>query len=120
MANQQKHKSKPVQTWTPERAMRLYRLLGLLRQSPQTRSGLMKRLRLDVSGFYRDLEVLREAGFEIVLEGRKYILQKSDAGALERLPFPDPHLTLGEAQRLAKGRTKVHRKLKELIAALLP
>jgi hypothetical protein len=32
------------------------------------------------------------------------------------LPFPDPHLTLGEAQQLAKGRSAAHGKLKKQIA----
>jgi hypothetical protein len=32
-----------------------------------------------------------------------------------RLPFPDPVLTLGEAQQLAKGRSPAARKLKQQI-----
>ena len=40
--------------------------------------------------------------------------------AILRLPLPDPQLTLGEAQQLAKGRAAVQRKLKELLAKVLP
>ena len=49
---------------TSLRAARLYRLLTLLGTGPQTRGFLLRRLKLDVRGFYRDLEetALRAAG----------------------------------------------------------
>jgi predicted DNA-binding transcriptional regulator YafY len=105
----------PSKTVTPDRAARLYRLLRLLGTGPQTREALMRRLRLDVRGFYRDLEVLREAGIDIQLRDRRYTLENDEAEALSRLPFPDPHLNLGEAVELSKGRTASHRKLKQQI-----
>jgi hypothetical protein len=46
-----------------------------------------------------------------LVKGR-YVLEGSAADAQARLPFPDPGLTLGEAQQLAKGRSVTHRKLK--------
>ncbi len=104
---------------TPERAARLYRLLHLLGSGPQTRAALARRLKLDVRGFYRDLELLRGAGIVVQFDGRHYSLQGAAAVAVARLPFPDPHLTLGEAQQLAKGRTKAHQKLKAQIAAII-
>jgi hypothetical protein len=100
---------------TAERAARLYRLLELLGQKPQTRDALQKRLRLDVRGFYRDLELLRSAGIDLPLIDKRYVLREPVDVVLGRLPFPDPHLTLSEAIQLAKGRTKAHRKLKEQI-----
>src|SRR5437762_1297143 len=90
---------------TLERAQRLYRLLRLLGNGPQPRSTLLRKLRLGIRGYYRDLEVLRTVGIEVKLQAGKYHLAESLDGSLERLPFPDPTLTLGEARMLAKGRS---------------
>src|SRR5438445_6297122 len=98
---------------TFDRAARLYRLLEVLSQGPQTRQGLMKRLRLDVRGFYRDLELLRSAGIGLPLSGGRYRLEKKLADISPLLPFPDPGLTLGEAVELAKGRGPAHAKLRK-------
>jgi predicted DNA-binding transcriptional regulator YafY len=97
---------------TAERAARLYRLLALLGQKAQTRPALIARLKQGVRGFYRDLEALRKIGIEVTLVKGRYTLTGTSAAAQARLPFPDPGLTLGEAQQLAKGRTATHRKLK--------
>jgi hypothetical protein len=104
---------------TPDRAARLCRLLQLLAAGPQTRASLMRRLRLNVRGFYRDLEVLRAAGIVLILQERHYLLEGDADAAVSRLPLPDPHLTLGEAQQLAKGRTRAHQKLKAQLAQIL-
>jgi hypothetical protein len=104
---------------TPERAARLYRLLHLLGAGPQSRSTLTRRLRLDVRGFYRDLELLRSAGIAVSLQNRRYSLEESVDAASGRLPFPDPRLTLNEALQLAKGRTAAHRKLKGQIDEII-
>lgn len=104
---------------TPERAKRLYRLLQVLATGPQTRSTLMKRLQLDVRGFYRDLELLRSSGIELPLYQRRYTLAMRADEATARLPFPDPRLTLAEAVELAKGRSAAHRKLKEQVQRIV-
>jgi predicted DNA-binding transcriptional regulator YafY len=104
---------------TAERAARLHQLLKLLADSPQSRSALIKRLKLDVRGFYRDLEVLREAGIEIHMNTSKYSLDIGFKEAVDLLPFPDPHLTLGEARALVKGSTKAHKKLREQLNMVL-
>jgi hypothetical protein len=119
MAKQGKQTSPLLsRTVSAERAERLYRLLQLLGSGPQTRAGITRRLRLDVRGFYRDLELLRSAGIVVPLRNRRYTLEGSLAAAKSRLPFPDPHLTLGEARQLAKGRTPAHRKLKQQIGLI--
>lgn len=100
---------------TLERAIRLYRLISYLANGPQTRAALTRRLKLGVRGFYRDLEVLRALGISVSLLGRKYQVQEEPRAALEKLPFPDPGLTLGEARGLAKGRTRAHRKVRDLL-----
>src|SRR5690349_24967253 len=103
-------RSSPPSTVTAERFSRLHRLVSLLQKKPQSRESLARRLRLDVRGFYRDLELLRAAGIPIALEAGLYSLEQDAQEALRRLPFPDPHLTLGDVEQLARGRTAVHRK----------
>lgn len=107
---------------TVDRAARLCRLLQLVGTRAQTRSFLLERLQLDMRGFYRDLKLLREVGISVLLSNGKYRLKGENGviAALERLPFPDPHLTLGEARILCKGRSSVHRKLQELLRQILP
>lgn len=97
---------------TSERAGRLFRLLSLLAAGPQSRKTLTRRLRLGVRGFYRDLGVLRQAGIHVALNNGKYALVDDPVQAIERLPFPDPGLTLGEARQLARGRSPVHQKIR--------
>lgn len=103
---------------TAKRAPRLYRLLKLLGKGPQTRARLIKQLSLDIRSFYRDLNLLRDAGIVVQLEGHRYALQGDVADAVARLPFPDPLLNLAEAQQLARGRTSAHKRLKHLIVQI--
>jgi predicted DNA-binding transcriptional regulator YafY len=121
MAKKRSKRATPaLRTVTAERARRLYRLLQHLGQGPQTREALTRHLRLDVRGFYRDLQLLRAAEIAIRLEDKRYALDEGVDRAVARLPFPDPRLTLGEAQQLAKGKTVAHRKLAEQIAKIIP
>src|ERR1700735_2759372 len=111
-----KKKSKTAVTAvTAERAQRLHRLLRLLGHGPQARTSLLRKLRLGVRGFYRDLETLRFVGTQVKLADGKYRLVDSLEAALDRLPFPDPNLTLGEARILAKGRSGVHGKIRTIV-----
>jgi hypothetical protein len=96
---------------TPDRFTRLHRMVRLLAERPQPRTALARQLRLDVRGFYRDLELLRSAGIAVTLRAGRYRLEGDPDEAAARLPFPDPHLTLGEARQLARGRTGLHRRL---------
>jgi predicted DNA-binding transcriptional regulator YafY len=105
---------------TPERFVRLYRMVQLLAASPQSRETLARRLHLDVRGFYRDLDLLRSTGVAVTLESGRYSLTQDADDALARLPFPDPHLTLGAARTLAKGRSQAHRDLAQSIERFLP
>ncbi len=120
MVTKRKPRPKSAQAVTAQRAARLCKLLRLLGSGPQTRPTLARRLRLDVRGFYRDLDLLRKAGISVILQGGRYTLAESAAQAIARVPFPDPHLTLGEAMLVAKGRSPGHRKLKEQIAIIAP
>jgi hypothetical protein len=100
---------------SPERAARLCRLLRFLEAGARTRAAILQRLRIDIRTFYRDLELLRDCRITVQLERRRYSLLDDAGEAISRLPLPDPGLTLGEAQILAKGRTQVHKRLKELL-----
>jgi biotin operon repressor len=106
-------------TLTAQRAARLYRLLTLLEDGPQTRQQLLRRLKIDIRGFYRDLESLRELGIEIHTDDNRYGLIGKLEDALARLPFPDPGLNFRDVQQLAKGDTAAHRKLKQRINSFL-
>jgi hypothetical protein len=105
---------------TAERFTRLYRLVRFLAAGPKPRDKVMRHLRLDVRGFYRDLELLRSAGITVQLAEGRYGLAGVLQEALLRLPFPDPHLTLGEAEQLARGRSRAHQRLREEIANVRP
>jgi len=123
MAKKRKPAAKPAPvaaSVTPERFLRLYRMVRLLAGGPQTRESLARRLRMDVRGFYRDLELLRSAGMSVTLELGRYTLDQGVDDALALLPFPDPRLTLGAVSTLAKGRSTAHRALAETIARALP
>jgi biotin operon repressor len=100
-----------VSSVTADRAARLYRLVRLLTDAPQSRAALLRRLNLNIRGFYRDLEALRTAGVTILLVKGRYTLDHDPHEAIELLPFPDPGLTMGEARQLAKGRTRGHKKI---------
>lgn len=105
---------------TTERFVRLYRMVQLLAGGPQSREALTRRLRLDVRGFYRDLDLLRSSGVVVALAGGQYTLEQDAEEALALLPFPDPRLTLGAARTLAKGRGPAQRRLAEAIARVVP
>jgi predicted DNA-binding transcriptional regulator YafY len=113
-----RHVNSTLKAVTAERAGRLYRLLQFLSGGPRSREALIKHLKLDVRGFYRDLELLRAAHIAVTLAERRYTLEESVEQAIARLPFPDPRLTLGDALQLAKGRGQAHRKLKEQISEI--
>jgi predicted DNA-binding transcriptional regulator YafY len=120
MAKKRKSPAKPAATVTAERFVRLYRMVKLLAAGAQTRENLTRRLRLDVRGFYRDLDLLRSSGVSVALSSGRYTLEQDAEHALALLPFPDPRLTLGAAKTLSKGRSPVHRALAETIASVVP
>jgi hypothetical protein len=101
-----------------DRATRLCRLLKLLGRGPQSRAVLTRTLRLGVRGYYRDLEVLRAVGIIVELHNGKYRINDDVAQAIQRLPFPDPSLNLGEARELAKGRSAAHKKIRDQLAKI--
>ena len=53
------------------------------------------------------------------LQEGNYVLEEEVGAALARLPFPDPRLTLGEAQELAKGRGRAQQKIKKQLGKII-
>ena len=105
---------------TAQRAARLYKLLTLLGDGPQTRRILLSRLKIDVRGFYRDLEALRGFRIEIGLGlDNRYSLPLKIDDALARLPYPDPGLSVRDVLQLCNGSTAAHRKLKQSVNSFL-
>lgn len=113
-------RSRPQSTLTPTRLARLYRLLTLIGDKSVTRATLVKKLKLDVRGFYRDLEKLRELKITLLLEDGRYRLKESLETASTKLPFPDPKLSLREAMLLSEGDTVAHERLRRLIEKTIP
>ena len=105
---------------TAQRAARLYKLLTLLAEGPLTRRILLSRLKIDVRGFYRDLEALRGFRIEIGLGlDNRYALPLKLDEALARLPYPDPGLSVRDVLQLCNGSTAAHRKLKQSVSSFL-
>jgi len=104
-----------ARTITAPRAARLYRLLSLMDGTHRARATLLKRLKVDLRGFYRDLELLRSLGVAVESDGERYLLTGTLDDALKTLPFPDPGLSLRDALQLANGRTDAHKKLRTRI-----
>lgn len=107
-------------TLTGQRAGRLFRLLTLLGNGSLTRERILRKLRIDVRGFYRDLEALRSLGVEVEMgDDNRYALALEFDEAMARLPFPDPGLNFRDVQQLAKGETSAHRKLRRRLNSFL-
>jgi predicted DNA-binding transcriptional regulator YafY len=100
---------------TAARVARLYRFIRLLAQGPVPRGTLLRRLGLNQRGFYRDIELLRAVGIRVHPDAGRYTVRPGFEAAVNLLPFPDPQLSLGEAQRLAHGNTAAHRALRRRV-----
>lgn len=108
-------KIKPSETnagIAPHRAARLFRLLTLLGGRSQSRGGLLKKLRIDLRSFYRDIEYLRSLGIEIATFDGGYKLTAELDDALGRLPFPDPGLSVRDVMHLLNGSVSAKKKLR--------
>jgi predicted DNA-binding transcriptional regulator YafY len=100
---------------TAARVARLYRFIRLLAKGPMLRTVLLRRLGLNQRGFYRDIELLRAVGIRVQPDDGRYSVMPGFEAAVNLLPFPDPQLSLGEAQRLARGNTSAHKTLRRRV-----
>jgi predicted DNA-binding transcriptional regulator YafY len=105
---------------TATRLARLYRLLSLIATKASGREQLLKKLKIDLRSFYRDLEKIRELGIRVSLTDGQYRLQETLDAAAEKIPFPDPQFSLGEVLLLSEGTTAAHERLRNLIASTIP
>jgi len=105
-------------TMSGPRVARLYKLLNLLAAAPRTRVFLLKRLKVNLRAFYRDLHTLRDLAIDIASVDESYTLKTPLADALKCLPFPDPQLSFEEMLTLAEGRGEVSRKLRSRISSV--
>jgi hypothetical protein len=92
--------------------------LTLLGTGPKTRASLTAALKIDVRGFYRDLELLRAIGVSFTLQEGRYVLEDELEAGVGKLPFPDPLLTLAEARQLATGKGRTQAALAARIRSL--
>lgn len=104
---------------TRERAARVCKMLTMLSDGPQRRDTLIRKLKLNERGFYRELELLRSRGITVDPAGSKYHLLDDLDSAIAKLPLPDLKLNIREALTLAKGPTSVHRKLQSHLNQIL-
>lgn len=103
--------AQPDRAVTADRIARLFRLVETLARRPTPRTSLLKQLRLNQRGFYRDIEFLRGLKIGVIADNGRYSLDIDFDAAVARMPFPDPRLTLGQAMALARGRTAAHKAL---------
>ena len=92
---------------TGQRAARLFRLLTLLGDGPLTRPQILRKLRIDVRGFYRDLEALRGLGIEVYFgDDNRYglAIDLDEAPGPAPLPRPRPEFPRRPATRQRRDR----------------
>ncbi len=107
-------------TLTRARIIRLYRFLRILSRSAQKREQLMRRLHLDIRGFYRDLVTLRQMNIPVACDDQhRYVLKCSLEDALSHLPFPDPQLSFHDISVLMQGDTPSHVKLRKAFESIV-
>jgi predicted DNA-binding transcriptional regulator YafY len=118
MTDAQSKQNNMARAVTADRVARLYRLLEILAQRPSARPALLRKLGMNQRGFYRDIEFLRSLGIGVTTAESRYSLDLDFDAALARLPFPDPHLKLGQAIVLARGKTTAHKALQRYVKAI--
>ena len=101
------------------RAARLYRLVTMLGEKAKPREFLLRKLRVDVRGFYRDVEFLRDLEIDITTTDGSYVLSSELDDALGKLPFPDPGFSVRDAMHLLNGSSAVKKKLKKKLEAVI-
>lgn len=104
---------------TPDRTHRLCRMLMALGKGPLAKEALVKKLKVEERGFFRDLRLIRELGINVANNTRGYFLAGSLDDAFCKLPIPDLRITLRDALELSHGHSpaqrRVRRKLEDLI-----
>ena len=103
---------------TLARAKRLYRLVLVLTEEGPSRDQVLHRLDLGLRTFYRELELLKKSGINVVVEAKAYRLKTPRDEAKALLPFPNPGLSFAEVTELAQGQGPAAQRLAELLATV--
>ena len=104
---------------TPVRANRLCKMLLALGHGPQLKDVLVKKLKVEERGFFRDLRLIRQLGINVTANDNRYLLTMSLDDALEKLPLPDLKLSLRDALTLSHGQSPTHRRVRKKLEALI-
>ena len=111
-------KRRPVAQITLNRASRLYAMIALLGDDPQTRDDLLAKIGIGLRTFYRELQLLKRCGIRVVNLGKIYHLKTSTEEAHGKLPFPDPQLSFAEMIELTAGSGPASRRLDQLLRSV--
>ena len=114
-----KPRRRPSVNITLARAKRLHHLVQILAEGPIDREHLLKRLKVGLRTYYRELELLKRFGIKITLTDKIYGLKMGVEDARDLLPFPNPQLSFGEVAELARGQGPAAKRLAELLAAVV-
>ncbi|CAN5455435.1 hypothetical protein BH11PLA2_BH11PLA2_31990 [soil metagenome] len=111
--------ARPCPEITADRANRLCKMLFALGDGPQAKDRLVKKLKLEERGFFRDLRLIRDLGISITHHDNQYLLTASLEDALRKLPVPDLKLSLADALDLARGQAPVHKRVRKKLEAFI-
>jgi hypothetical protein len=104
---------------TPDRAHRLCKMLIALGHGPLGKDVLVRKLKLEERGFFRDLRFIRELGINVATVERGYVLAGSLDDAFTRLPVPDLKISLRDALELSHGHTPVQRRVRRKLESII-
>lgn len=110
---------RPSPELSPTRAQRLCRMLMALGEGPQHKNALVRKLKLEERGFFRDLRLMRQLGINVTANKHRYLLTISLAEAFGRLPLPRLKLSLQDALVLCNGSSPAHRRVRRSLEALI-
>lgn len=104
---------------SPVRAHRLCKMLIALGHGPQPKEKLVRKLRVEERGFFRDLQLMRKLGIAVTATGNRYLLMMSFGEALSKLPVPDLKLSLRDALELSHGHSPTQRRVRRKLESLI-
>lgn len=104
---------------TPDRTHRLCKMLMALGKGPLGKDALVKKLKVEERGFFRDLAFLRSLGIDVGNNTKGYFLAISLDDAFCKLPIPDLRITLSDALELSHGPTPAQRRVRKKLESVI-
>ena len=111
--------ARPIPDLTPDRANRLCKMLLALGHGPQAKDTLVKKLKVEERGFFRDLRLIRQLGINVASNGRGYVLAVSLDDAFQKLAVPDLKISLRDALELSHGHSPAQRRVRRKLESLI-